>query len=343
MKKLIKTLTLGTLVLLGSFLNAQNSILFVNDNAVNPENTVVVQAALDQTLFAYDVFDAVAENRSPIYDELAPYSLVIWYTGTDGIQRFFWNGNDTDNTELMFYLVEGGSLWVMGNDFLFDRYASAYDFNEGDFVYDFLGVDNYFGQSYVDDGGLGVPQLDLVPGQTISTLDPILWSFSTLWYADACVPAANAQSIYDMGPDSYLLNDYSSAVFYNTPTYNALSFFFDPALMDSDENREVLFTDILNYFLITIGTADQEIPAPFSVYPNPVVRGEIVTIHINKNEFIGESISIYDASGRLVSTREISNGETTKISWPANELLPGVYFLISEKGLSTKFIVVGND
>jgi hypothetical protein len=341
MEKLIKLLTLGTIVFMGSFISAQNSILFVNDNAINPDNTVIIQNALDQTMFGYEVFDAVSENRAPNFSEMAPYSLVIWYTGTDGVARFFWNANDTDNTDLMFYLAEGGSLWVMGNDFLFDRYGSSYDFSAGEFVYDYLGIDNYFGQSYVDDGGLGVPQLDLVAGQTVSTLDPILWSFATLWYADACIPLANAQSIYNMGPDSYVLSGYSSAVLYNTPTHNTLSFFFDPALMDTDENRETLFTDVIDYFLLLNGTENQEIPTQFSVYPNPVVQGEAAWLQINKNEFIGENIRIYDASGRLMFSQEITNAKTTKINLPANDMLPGVYFIISETGMTAKFLVLG--
>jgi hypothetical protein len=123
-------------------LHEQNSlnVLFVNDNSVFSYNTDTVVNTLNATGLTYDIFDARDSLRSPTIAEMENYDLLIWYCSTDGVGNFLWNGNDTDNTDLMAYLETGGYLWVMGNDFLYDRYDTPHTFSEGDFLYDYLGT-----------------------------------------------------------------------------------------------------------------------------------------------------------------------------------------------------------
>ena len=76
MKKIPFTVILWFSIFVGQA--QQNiSILFVNDNAVFAPNTDTMLYALQHTGFAFDVFDAVAQGRSPEYDELKDYDLVL--------------------------------------------------------------------------------------------------------------------------------------------------------------------------------------------------------------------------------------------------------------------------
>lgn len=222
MKKVFFILILWLLTFAG---RAQQNIniLFVNDNAVFAPNTDTMLYALQHTGFTFDVFDAVIQGRSSEYQELKDYDLVLWYTSTDGVGLYFWNGTDESNPHIIEYLNNGGKLVVMGNDFLYDRFVTPTTFTPGDFVYDYLGTLVYYAQSYGDDGGQGVPQLDLVEPQSITTLNPVQWIYPTLWWVDACLPLPGAQPVYQMGPTSYALSDYYSSIYYHPGNFATLS------------------------------------------------------------------------------------------------------------------------
>jgi len=246
--------------------------LFVNDNSVFAYNTDTVINALDATGYPYDIFSARDSLRSPSFDEMASYDLLIWYCSTDGVGNYLWNGNDSDNTGLMAYLENGGSLWLMGNDFLYDRYSAPHSFAEGDFVYDYLGTSEYHAQSYGDDGGTGVPEL-ILQEPSIASLSLIQWIFPTAWWVDACEPVPTAISIYTMGPDNYPLAGYSSAISFAANGHLAVSFYFDPALIDTYNHRVQLFTDLLNYFHLFSGTEErQNLNSELQVFPNPASK-----------------------------------------------------------------------
>ncbi|MDN5330581.1 MAG: hypothetical protein PWP35_2368 [Bacteroidales bacterium] len=80
-------------------------------------------------------------------------TCLLWYTSTDRVGFYFWNDTDENNLHIINYLNNGGKLVVIGNDFLYDRFATPSTFAPGDFVYDFLGTLVYYAQSYGDDGG----------------------------------------------------------------------------------------------------------------------------------------------------------------------------------------------
>jgi hypothetical protein len=329
------------MILISAKTNGQTGILFVNDNEEIPGNTTTVLSAFDDTGYIYDVFDAVAEQRSPDFSELLPYQLVIWYTGTDGVDRWLWNGENEDNVNLMAWLNEGGYFWVMGNDFLVDRYGTPTTFQEGEFVYDYLGIETYFAQSYGDDGGIGVSQLDLVQGQSITSLDPVQWSFPTLWWADACLPVEGGQPVYRMGPESYVFNDYYTAIFYEAPTHKALSFCFDPSLMDTDQNRIQLFSDVMAFFENLVGVDEKDtdiLTDQLKMYPNPVVSGSPVKIFHKPENLHSQKVSVFDAMGNeIVSTGVSQNGDEIIIQ--TNNLKPGVY-IVKCGEVSGRFVII---
>jgi hypothetical protein len=80
---------------------------------------------------------------------LSKFDLVIWQTSNDGTQLSLWNKNDPENSHLKAYLNQGGKLWIGGLDFLFDKYGAApKTFSEGEFAYEYLGLNSYDVQTY---------------------------------------------------------------------------------------------------------------------------------------------------------------------------------------------------
>lgn len=317
---------------------SQISVLFVNDNGINPANTTTILNVLTLSGYTYDVFDAVANMRSPSFDEMSSYDLVMWYMSSDGVGRYFWNGTDSDNTDLAIYLADGGLLCAMGTDFLYDRYATPYSFTEGEFAYDYLGIGEYHAQSYADDGFLGVPQLDLVPGNEILSLNPIQWIFPTLWYVDACTPAPGSIPVYRMGPGSYRFSGYFASIANRQNGLNTLTFFFDPALIDTQEHAISLFTGIRTYFT-TVGMnseVNNNQGATCQIFPNPAIETLLIT-KSDPEAGIGE-LAIVDIFGRTCMTLQDFHESNNQISINLTDLKSGLYFLKSEQMVVGKFI-----
>ncbi len=93
------------------------------------------------------MFDAASELETPDLNRLLEYDVVIWHTSNDGVDLQFWEGMDQDNEILKSYVSEGKILWVVGNDFLFDRHSSGATFDAGSFEHNFLGIFSYDAQS----------------------------------------------------------------------------------------------------------------------------------------------------------------------------------------------------
>ncbi|OYT13465.1 MAG: hypothetical protein B6I19_04995 [Bacteroidetes bacterium 4572_114] len=234
-----------------STIQAQLNILLVNDNGYAPTRVEVLKTSLDNLGYTYTFYDCPVELSSPSLELMEAHSLVIWYTGNDASGLFFWNGNETVNQDIKDYIDGGGMFWVQGLDFIYDVYGGAPDtFVPGDFLYDYLGIEEYAAQSHVDDGVFsdGVPQLDVVPGNGIFTLNPIEWTYSTMWYVDALFPATGADSVYRMGPTGYDFDEYFAAIYNEKGDGKVLTFTFETAKLDSQTNTDTLFSQGLQYF-----------------------------------------------------------------------------------------------
>ncbi len=223
------------------------SILVVDDDA-NYNNESRLYAALDNQGIIYSSYDCNAEGGTPDSTTMLAYDLVIWFTGSDGADLYFWDETDSDNTELIGYLNQGGKLWAFGPDILYDRYSGAADtFAVGDFVYDYLGISSYDAQSHTEADAGGVPQLDQTTN-VISTIDPILWTVAELWYVDGVSLVDGAVSHYEMGPDSYVYSGLSTVQSYISDDFTVLSSFFKIYNFDSDANRNKWVGDVIEWF-----------------------------------------------------------------------------------------------
>ena len=251
MKKQLRfsILILSILLIATKISYGQMSILLVNDNNYTPTRISVIQTALTNNGYSYTDYDPSAQGGSPSYSYMSNFDLVIWYTGNDGVGLYFWDGTDSDNQAIKDYIDNGGMFWLQGLDFLYDRYGAAPDtFIAGDFVYDYLGIQEYHAQSHADDGATGVSQLDVVPGNPIFTFTPMEWVWSTMWYADALVPSPDADSIYRMGPAGYVFDSYYNSVYLEKGTGKVLTIATETAKIDTQTNTDTYFGEGLTYF-----------------------------------------------------------------------------------------------
>jgi hypothetical protein len=347
MKKLVLFLFAFSMALLfADQANAQSKSLFVNDNGLISDNTDSVLTALTAAGIEYDVFNARDSLRSPTSAEMQAYPLVIWYCSTDGVGNYLWNNTDSDNTDLILYLETGGGLWLIGTDFLYDRYGSAPGvFAEGDFVFDFLGISEYNAQAYGDDGGLGVPELDPIPvvGSTLPH-DTIRWYYSTAWWVDGCTPGGNAVSAYNMGPASYSLQGLSSAIWNYPNLYDGqkeLTFLFDPALIDTYANRVALFEWSYSILFMPSPPGVKELPA----MEMNLIMGQIPAfgkLQCKVPESAGSSISvaIYDINGKILFSEASESRKVFGID--ISSINPGMYLLMfkdDKKIYCQKFVI----
>jgi hypothetical protein len=325
---------------------AQIRVLFVNDNKAFSDNTVLVRNAISAVgaeIIEFREFDAVNIGTSPTLDLMQAHDLVIWYTSTDGVDLLLWNGNDTDPEGLKTYLDEGGMLLIMGNDFLFDRYQlPPKDFVEGDFPYDYLGIKTYEAQSFGNDLGQGVPQMDFVENLFIEQLPtPLRWTFETLWWADAVEPNDFGIPIYQMGPQNYQLAGKPSGILLrSTPNnfYPVISLYFDPALIQTDAQRNQLMSGLIHYFRdfkLSLSTNQwTEIKNSFTLYPNPA--GDYIwlsqkhTIDSNPQDYFSAQYTIINSLGQVVNKGQWNNPQNPT-SILINHLHSGAYWIVIQR------------
>ena len=230
------------------------NVLLVNDNANGTDRYLIVELALTNMGYNYDVYNTVTTGDMPDYALLNNYQTVIWYTGNDGVDLFLWDLSDPNNYKfnapLIQYIDNGGIVWLQGLDFLYDVYGSAPDtFEEGNFVYDYMGIQEYHAQSWGDDGNTGMVQMDTVPDNGIFTQSPVSWTYTELHYADALAITDDAQAVYHMGPNDYMFSDYACGVYkYQSSGGMVMSFTVETARIDTQDNTDVLIDEGLSFF-----------------------------------------------------------------------------------------------
>ncbi len=322
-------------------------ILFVDDDnysSQKKDHVPRIEEDIEAAGYQYTYFNAADSAISPTADYMSQFDLVIWYAANDGVGLEFWAGKDTINTELKAYLDNGGKVWAMGNDILYDKYGAPVDtFKAGDFPYDYLGIASYDVQSKKDDGGTGVPLLVRNPAQNITTLDTIKWYFSSggLWFGDGCTPREGAVPVYFMGPESYPLAGKPIAIYYDNGTSKALSFFFDPYYIDSKEHGVKLIQDVLHFFENPIfndvksGGTVQKAPKAFALlqnYPNPFNPSTTFAFNLPQDGKV--TLAVYNMVGQKVDelvNEKLKAGHYTRV-WNAERLPSGVYFARLQTG-----------
>lgn len=305
-------------------------IMLVHDSKDQFGNVGILLTAITDAGYSADVFDAAGLLRSPTDDEMSAYDLVIWYTSTDGVELNFWLQQDIDNGFLRSYLENSsGKLWVIGNDFLYDRYGAApVTFDPGSFMYDHMGIGRYLAQSYGDDGGLGVPYL--LHGRGDGTDDTLRWQFPTLWWADALEPVQDAKTIYRMGGEpGYPLRDLPAAILYEHPVYGSrvLTYGFDLSLLETPGLRRDAIGLAIDLFQFPSSVELALVTSQVDCFPNPAAQ----RVHFSLPVATGQRVDcgLLSLSGqeffRGVATWS-AQGEICLLDLPAG-LPAGIYLL----------------
>ena len=320
------------LSLFGLDVSAQKA-LFVDDNGLNAANSDTMISALNSC--AKNALGITAFDRWNIKDsggiaptnlQMTKYDIVIWYCSTDGVGLRIWNESTAGNPALVSYIQSGKPLWVIGQDILYDQYVAPSTFKSGEFAYDYLGLSSYDVQSYMNDAGKGVPQLERLNWSAASASFPasIKWTFAELWYVDGCTPRLGTFEMYKMGPVGYALEG-AVPMFHNLSSTNKISVMsslFDVALIDSYKNRRDFMGTGIKYLLTkTSGVLNQNAGQDFVIVPNPSGDG-LVTI-TGLSPF--STVLVYDALGCILLNRNIS--DTTSCKIPLEGLSKGIYYV----------------
>ncbi|KJD36205.1 hypothetical protein PW52_06285 [Tamlana sedimentorum] len=322
MKKTLLSIFTFTLALISY---SQNDILLITDNDFNTDhNTSIHNAILATSYTNVTVHDAVA-NGVPNLTTLSNYDLIIWFTGDDGVGLSFWNNGTAGIEDLRTYLDNGGYLWLIGTDLIYNMYGSApADFASGQFLYDYAKIESYDMQSYIDDSNAGVAQLDRSSTANTSYPTPISWIYSTIWYIDAVTPAAGVESIYEFGPEIYPHSGETTMTNYKGSTYRVMASFFNPSNFDSTDNKiNTFFGAALDQLFETeLSTNSFDNKPQLEVYPNPST--DSFKISITNQSLINKPYSVYNMLGKEVLNGTL-NSLTTEIS--TKFLSRGNYFL----------------
>ena len=335
-------LTLCSALPFFSFAQGNMSILFVDDSDDTFDNAETFANAIASLGYAYEFHDAVAMG-SPVVQDMELFDLVVWYTGSDGTDLQLWSGNETDNEDIVGYLEGGGALWLVGLDFLFDRYGTPpAQFDEDDFVSDFLGISSYEVQSYGNDGELGVSFLNPSLQSPIVGNTTIDFIFETLWWVDGVTLLDNAEPVYEMGGNDYPLEGQVCGLYYQHTSTSALTYLFDislvdPALLASAIQPALTFFE--SQVLWVFGSLFDE---KLEIFPNPNTGS--FRIVFNNSLSPAAIIRLYDSSGRLVYDTSIPFQQSIQIGLPAN-FPSGLYNLEVQNGevfYREKIVVIKN-
>jgi hypothetical protein len=196
-----------------------------------------------------------------------------------------------------------------------------------------MGIANYFAQSYVDDGNMGVPEMDDVPGNPVCSFTPVQWVYSTLWYADALELTPSAQGVYTMGPDGYVFDEYYSGLLNQFGQATILTFAFETARIDTEAHTDELFSQVIDFFTLFTGTNDDRPEtgnAAVNIYPNPA--SDRFTLSVTLAVPSNVELTIMDCTGRRVFHKDFGMNPSgifnTEIPLKELHLSNGVYAYI---------------
>ena len=322
------------LFLSSTSVKAQN-IMFINDNDYITQNTDTFLLALQNSDYGtFTYFNAIDSSQMPSYADYEGFDLVIYYASTDGAALGLWDNGQAGNTALKSFLSDGGSAWIIGADILYDGgYVTPATIGNTDFAYEYMGLETYNVQSYGDDGGNGLPQVDFSNQTSTSFPDSLIWTFSTFWWADGVTPRPGATTIYKMGPSSYTLSGEVTMSHYYDFVTNVIGTYFDPALIDTPQNRINFINATLNYFTgfdLSANTLNEK-DKYIKIYNNPGDKNLTVESLFNENK----TFEIISIGGAMVHTGQIKPQINTL---SLAQLSGGIYFLKVENSVE-KFIV----
>jgi hypothetical protein len=332
----MKTLLIISVFLVASAKLSAQSILLINDNNNITQNTDTFLLAMQNSNFAnYTYYNLVDSAGMPSVNYLSNFDILIYYASTDGFGLGLWDNGQSGNNAIKSFLIDGGRAWFIGSDILYaGTYSVPSTFAPTSFPYLYMGLTSYDSQSYGDDGGIGVSEIfrkTAAPGSFPASLQ---WTLGSLWWVDGVTSRPGAIELYEMGPSSYPLYEAVCMTHYYDFETNALSSFFDPALILGSTTDRIDFInaslDYLWSFDLGIHSQAQE-STPIKLYPT--VSDTEITVELLSDLEI--PYEIYASSGVLVASG-VLNAPVNVVD--VKNFSSGVYFIKAENSVE-KFIV----
>ena len=198
--------------------------------------------ALDNmtTGFAYDIIRVDSGQDAPDLDVLSEYSLIIWACGTDyqsGDTDITFTDNDKENAAD--FLEGGGSMWVVGQDILYDFDTADGARGEGDFEYDYLGV------SYADHDRTTPSVLQGVEDDPIS--DGVEYDADAISsdFADDIEPKTGFSKVFSSGA----ADGYNTSTIRTEDDYKLVFMTVDFSSITNSDDRDELIELIVEYLV----------------------------------------------------------------------------------------------
>ena len=332
----MKNIACFLIILFISFSSDAQSILLINDNDNITQNTDTFLVAMDNSNYSnYTYYDVASSGQMPASSFLSNFDIIIYYASTDGAGLGIWDNGQNGNNAIKGFLTDGGRAWFIGSDILYaGAYSAPINFSQTSFAYEYLGLESYDSQSYGDDGGLGVSNVFTTATAPTSFPSTLGWTLGTLWWVDGVTPRVGTTNLYEMGPSNYPLYQAVCMTHYNDFLTNAMSTFFDPALiLGTTTNRIDFINESLNYlWSFDLGVDHMEKSASLvTLYPT------ITSTQLNIESLFtnNESFEIYNSAGQQLQKGRLYPS-INSISVAA--LNKGIYF-IRVQNVVEKFII----
>ena len=329
-------LFLAAFIMMISYVNAQYSVLLVDDDHNGPRESKSIDTALAHSGYTYSTF--LIDSVAPPYDTLKAYDMVIWTTANDGMDLYLWDVSDSSNIKfnagLLQFLDSNGVVWLDGLDFMYDIYkVTPTTFAVGDFVYDVMGIETYVAQSHKDDtlGSYnGLPMALKVSGNTINSLDTLRWKWSSLWFGDAFDITSAATPLYEMGPADYDFAGKINALYKENLIVSSLRI---GSLGDANNHYVQASVDAIVKDMVDAANAGTFTKNPVGVqnvaqsvesvkaYPNPATNMITFTFPISQDV----SLRVFDISGKQI-VDEVIDGNAGMYRMDLSNLSSGIYF-----------------
>ncbi len=211
--------------------NCTPSILLVDDDIGTTTGAHVesyYQNALTAAGFAYTNWDTEVSG-SPTAAQMAPYDVVIWFTGFD-----WWTTlSAADETELSAYISGGGKLFLSSQDYLWDVGLTAFGQN-------YLRI-----QSYIND--VGANTITGVAGDLISDgVGTLGMSYPFIDFSDQVDPSAAGAQVF--------LNDWGTPCGIRANDTTTVFFGFPFEVISTASDRSTVMSRVINYLLGNTGT-----------------------------------------------------------------------------------------
>lgn len=323
-------------------------VLLVNDDARDFTKYLDLDTALEEGGYTYKIFDAAKEGKIPNYEYLSNFDFVIWDMARDGMDLYFWDVSDSTaikcNSDLKEYADNGGTVWVLGRDFMYDIWKGLNTvnadgdsviaaFETGDFVYDYLGISYYVGQTGLNEPTTssfdGLQQLDITEVNEITTIDPIEFTFSDVYYVEIVDVTDNAIPLYYMGPATYDFSLYYAMVYNQKGNAKFLTSTINVSDINTQDNLNQYVKEVLDYFeAFSTSVSELTEVGTFAInaYPNPAYKKTVIIYNLPLKEDV--KLTVYDITGKVIQSENLGNKIAGQHSYELNvsDYRNGVYF-----------------